>query len=118
MTTHELKRLFPNASTSTITANCGVVQDAERQRGAGDEPVGEDASESGHQGRCLVRVTSYRCRLCDQRNLFDKHFVDALVEAGVLRGDSEADIDIEVVQQRVEHAWDERTEIDISDARL
>jgi hypothetical protein len=118
MTTNEIKRLFPNASASTIAANSSVVQDAQCERSPGDEHVGEDAAEGCYQGRYTVRITSYRRRLCDADNVFPKHFLDALVESTLLRGDSPKEIDLEVVQQRVNDPWDERTEIDISHATI
>lgn len=63
--------------------------------------------------RRVVRITSFRCRLLDERNLFDKHFVDALRYAGVLFDDSPAWCQVEVTQRQVGSRDHERTEIEV-----
>ena len=74
-----------------------------------------DAGKTPDQKRSLVCITSYRRTLCDERNLFDKHFVDALVEAGILRGDSPTEVNVRVSQEEVKEKWQERTEIYVED---
>ncbi len=106
--------LWPDGSWSKPKAG-RVAPDAEREFNPVHEPVGKDAREGAYQGRCHVRVTSFRLRLLDERNLWDKHFLDALVEAGVLRGDAVKDIAIEVTQEKVDHAYQERTEMVIEE---
>ncbi len=71
----------------------------------------EDAGKAADQKRSLVRITSYRRRLCDERNLFDKHFIDALVESSLLRGDSPSEVDVRISQEQVNYSFEERTEI-------
>lgn len=88
--------------------------DAQRQRDSVDEPVAADAREAANKVRCLVRFTSYRTRLCDERNLWDKHFTDALVEAGLLFDDSPTWCKVEVAQVQVKDKSLERTEITVS----
>jgi hypothetical protein len=60
----------------------GVVHTAVNKQSAGNEPVATDAGKAARKVRCLVRITSLRSRLIDERNIFDKHVTDALVEAG------------------------------------
>lgn len=83
-----------------LSDNC-VPARAEQQRIASDEPVAADEGKAADQKCCLVRVESRRRRLCDERNLTDKYFIDALVEAGVLVDDSPKWAQIEVRQVRV-----------------
>jgi hypothetical protein len=92
-----------------------LASGAEQQRDPEHEPVAKDAGENAHQIRRLVRVTSYRFRLLDERNLFEKHFMDALVEAGVLVDDSPQWCKIEVRQEQVTSRVLERTTIEIED---
>ena len=108
---------FPNASESFKRRNPhlfgGVAPDAIKQSNPVDEPVAEDAREVIDQTRRLVRITSFRVRLADERNLWDKHYVDALVEAGILFDDSPQFCKVEVSQQKVDGKQLERTEITI-----
>lgn len=97
---------FKNASKSFHELNPGLSDNrvparAEQQRIAGDEPVAADEGKAADQKRRLVRVESRRRRLCDERNLTDKYFIDALTEAGVLVDDSPKWAQIEVRQVRV-----------------
>lgn len=115
MTPDELKRYFPQASADTILKNCGVEKDAERERNPGDESVAAPARARPDPVRRLVRLTSYRCRLLDERNSFDKYFVDALVYAGILFDDSPVWAQIEVSQRLVHGKELERTEIEVFD---
>lgn len=61
--------------------------------------------------RHLVRITSFRLRLLDERNLADKYFTDALIYAGIIHGDSTKEAQIIVTQEQVLHVANERTEI-------
>lgn len=63
----------------------------------------------------LVRFTSHRLRLLDERNLKDKYFTDALRYAGILFNDSPEWAKIEVSQVQVKTKADERTEITIEE---
>jgi len=117
MTREEILKLWPNATESTIRRNLGVDCVAHDPIGEPSRPtftLAADAGEVAYQSRCLVRLTSYRLRLCDERNLFDKHFVDALKEAGAFVDDSPKYVQVEVDQVKVEHAHEERTVIVLS----
>jgi len=118
VTREELQRLFPNASEAfllrTATDSCGVAPAPVAQSNRDDEHMAEDAGEVAYQGRCLVRITSYRRVLCDERNLYDKHFVDALKEAGAFVDDSPQFVKVEVSQEQVQFAHEERTLIVLS----
>jgi hypothetical protein len=117
MTLDELKRNFPNASASTLRANAAnaaphrVEKAPEHQRDPGDEPVGTDAREAPYEGQRLVFIKSCRKVLCDERNLWDKNLVDALVCAGALIDDSPRHAKIEVTQELVDSPDEERTEV-------
>jgi hypothetical protein len=115
ITPNELKRLFPGASLSCLKANQldRVAPVAERQCRPGNESVAAPKGKGAYPGRSLVRVTSYRLRLCDERNLFDKYFIDSLVYAGLLRDDSPDEVVVEVRQEQVKNRTQERTVITI-----
>jgi len=89
----------------------GMARRADSQPNLGYEPVGTDAGKVHHARRRIVRITSYRRVLADERNLFDKHFVDALVRAKLLVDDSPQWCEVQVKQVQVGNAALERTEI-------
>jgi hypothetical protein len=117
----ELKRKFPQASGSFISANsdnAGPVQQlpAKRERKVRDRDTGTDAKLERHLGdgtlgaaqvqkgtgqRILVRVTSFRTRLLDEDNQCEKYHVDLLRYAGVIPTDAPGQTKIEVCQQKV-----------------
>jgi len=107
------EKLRANKSLASRNAHLtgGVASNPQQQCDPVDEPVAEDAGEIAYQGRCLVRITSFRVRLLDTRNLWDKHFVDALVESQILFDDSPKHAQIEVDQIKVSDPSLERTEI-------
>lgn len=78
-----------------------------------DEPLGTDAGKDPNPRRSIVRLTSYRTRLIDERNLWDKHFIDSIKEAGLIFDDSPKWCKVQVDQKEVLRAEDERTEIEI-----
>lgn len=91
----------------------GVAPGSEPQPVVQHEPVAKEKGKGSDPVRHLVRVTSFRVRLLDERNLGDKYFIDALIYAGVLRGDSPKEVKVEVKQEQVCEAAQERTEIDV-----
>jgi len=116
MTREQIQSKFPNASESFIRANLGadsVPPGAKLERNLQHEPMASDARKAPDARRRLVRITSYRTLLCDERNLADKHFTDALVRAGILVDDSPRWAKIEVEQVKVERRTQERTEIEV-----
>jgi hypothetical protein len=90
-----------------------VAPVAEPQRSVAPEPVAAPAREAVVQERRLVRVTSYRCVLLDDDNLFSKDAIDALKESGAIVDDSKAWMELEEKQVKVWHKWEERTEIEV-----
>lgn len=77
------------------------------------ESVAEEKGKGGHPRRLLVRVTSIRRRLLDYDNLIPKYFVDCLRYAGILSGDTEAEIDLRIAQRKTKDKSEEGTEIEI-----
>lgn len=64
-----------------------------------------------------MRITSYRRRLIEDRTNLEagiKYFEDCLIYAGLIPGDSEAEITRTVSQIKVATKAEERTEIEIS----
>jgi hypothetical protein len=91
-----------------------VAPAAERKPNPGDEPLATPKRAGIDAGFCVVRITSFRLRLLDERNLWDKYVVDSLVQSGLLRDDSPAWCKIEVSQTQVMRREEERTEIHIT----
>lgn len=91
-----------------------LASGAQQQRDSTHDGVGENARESLDQVRRLVRVKSFRRKLCDERNLHEKVFVDSLTQAGILIDDSPQWAKIEVSQELVDDPAMERTEIEIT----
>jgi hypothetical protein len=111
-----IKKRLP-VSQSTIRANFGpnrVAPGSVGQSTAGDEPLAENAGGFAYTGRCLIRITSFRRRLCDERNLTDKYFTDALIEAGIAPSDAPKYVKVEVNQEQVRFDYLERTVIIIT----
>jgi hypothetical protein len=77
----------------------GVAPDAKLQRDTGDEPLAAVPGTNPDAKRRLVRLTSHRRRELDERNLWDKYFVDSLVTAGLLVNDTPRWAQIEVKQK-------------------
>src|SRR5580765_4267230 len=101
VTANELRRLYPNCSEAFVRANAdpGSVAPAPlAQPSVGHDPVAENAGGYPYTGRCLISITSFRLRLCDERNLTDKYFTDALIEAGLAPSDSPQFVKVEVGQ--------------------
>jgi hypothetical protein len=52
--------------------------------------------------RPVVRITFHRVRSLDRENDWSKPITDGLVKAGLLPGDSRAEIDLEVTEKKIE----------------
>lgn len=121
MTADELRKRFPNASESFVRQNAdkvdGVPSCSEHERITGNEPMAtpKGTVDNTMRGRVRVKIISFRRRLLDERNLSDKYFVDALVYSGILRGDSPKEVKVEVIQYKVDHQWQEKTTIELTD---
>jgi hypothetical protein len=112
----QLKAQFPNASESFLRANSeagDLPQPAQHKPDSGNDSVGEAPRKVADPVRRLVRITSYRLRELDERNLWDKYVVDALRYAGVIFDDSPQWCQVEVHQIKVGKKSSERTEVEI-----
>lgn len=95
-----------------------LLSDPEPQYPVRHEPLaaqgreGEDAARP--PGRVRVAVTSYRRRLIDPDNLCPKFAIDACRYAGLIRDDSEADIEFSVRQEKVATKAEEKTVIELT----
>lgn len=119
MTPNELTRHFPHGSKSFLARNAAqnpidrpppspIPKCAVR-----DEPLAAAQGEEKNLGRVIVRIKSFRTRLLDPDNLCPKYFIDGLRYAGLIRGDSQADIILQVSQEKVAKRKDEYTSIEI-----
>ena len=115
MTRNEFIRRFPNASESSIRANCSdsSPSGSESESSAGDESVAEAPGENPCPTKCVVRITSCRIKLIDGDNLHAKAFVDALETAGAIFKDSPEYCEVKVGQLKVDYSWQEQTVIEI-----
>lgn len=77
------------------------------------EPLAAKEGKDSDTKRLHVRVVSYRRRLCDADNLCAKYFIDCLRYCEAIKDDSAKYITLEVGQQKVDTASEERTEIEI-----
>lgn len=77
------------------------------------EPLSAAQGEGGNSTGFLVCITSFRKRLLDTDNLVggSKYFTDSLRYAGLIHGDAENQITLQVKQVKDQ---DERTEITIT----
>jgi len=108
-----VRRLNPGLFGPAVAAPDRPSPHSEQQRDPVDVGVAADAGEAVDQVRSVVRVTSYRLRLLDERNLWDKHCVDALSKAGAIVDDSKKWATVHVGQVKVASAEEERTVIEI-----
>ncbi len=101
------KRLNPHLYPAS-----GLPPSAQQERGGDPFDQAEDPRTPYYQGRCRLRLVSFRRRLLDGHwNFYSGHFIDALTELALIRGDSEIDIEVEQTQVKVSYAHQERTEI-------
>ncbi len=114
-TPNELRRLFPNASRSTLEANSVVLPNPEPE--CDQAPALERPVPRKKRGldRITVRFTGYRCRPLDPDNFAGsvKELLDGLRHAHLLPNDTIWDIALETGQVRVGVRGKERTEIEI-----
>lgn len=99
----------PSLAKANRVANPPVVQ-----RSVEHEPLGKAERTSLYPGCVSICITSYRFRLLDERNLWDKWIVDGLVYAGIIRDDSPQWAKVQVEQVKVDNRAEERTEITIT----
>lgn len=131
MNEHQLRRLFPNASRSTVAANAGDPElfehaqctgrkeadspfgDPELERCPTTGAVGASKAKAGDSARLLVRVTKVSRRLIDEDNLCEKFVLDCCRYNGWLPGDSPAEVRIEARQRKAAKGEEEHTVIEI-----
>ena len=80
-----------------------------------DEPLAAAQGKETSTGRTVVRIVSFRTRLCDTDNLCGgcKYAVDALRYNGLIPNDDPQSIELRVTQIKVKTRKQERTEIEI-----
>lgn len=119
---HELRRRYPFASEAFIKKNCAdsASSSPESQRPVRNDALGQAPRKEGYLGRSKVRITSFRRRLLDPDNLIGgtKYFTDCLRYSGLISGDAEAQIRLEVSQQKVATKAEEHTLIEIEPIEL
>jgi hypothetical protein len=106
--------LFPRASKSFIEANPQIFA-PQREPDQGATLDGEAQRKAKSDARPLVSIILHRCRLLDKENAYGatKILTDCLCQVGLISGDSEAEIDLQVTQEKVAHRNDQRTEVRI-----
>ncbi len=108
----EVEQLFPRASRDFIDLNRGP-QASFMEHGNSHGALAKKKTKESHSGKYVVRVTSYRVRLCDEDNLCEKFHVDACRYAGLLPSDAPNKAHIEVYQKKVANKKQEKTLIEI-----
>ena len=118
VTQNDLKKFFPYASKSTFARNADPHSSPpcpKPKRPIRDDPLAAAPRKESHLGRVVVRIISFRTRLLDADNLVggSKYFTDGLRYAGLIPGDAETQIRLEVRQEKVQTKQDEHTRIEI-----
>ena len=119
MTPDELKRLFPNASASTLARNAGAagLHPAESKRAEGRSLERREAGARpgvvGVVRRALVIIRVFSVRPADADNHHIKGIIDGLVHAGLLDGDAWHQVAVLKISHKVHSKEQERTEIKI-----
>lgn len=115
MTRNEFTRKFPNASESTIKANCpgSETSSTEPQQIVCNESVGEEKRKTSNPTRILVSIRSFRTRLLDPDNAVPKFFIDCLRYAKIIEDDTSKHIKLDYEQFKVKKRTEERTEIEV-----
>ncbi len=115
MNEYEFRKLFPQASASTIAKNCAnaVLSSAKPERTQANALDGSVSGKAESFQRPTVRFILYRIRLLDRDNYAGsaKDLCDGLRHAALIPGDSEAEISLEVQQVKVSKRSDEKTVI-------
>lgn len=114
MNPHAIKRLFPNASLSTLAANAqDYGSDAAIESTLRPKPLAESKAKETNPERFLVRLTSVRKRLGDEDNICGKFHVDALRYAGIIPDDCPDICSIRTTQRKCEKGEEEHTLIEV-----
>lgn len=119
MNEHELKRLFPNASASTLARNADRVglrsPKPEHHEGLPLVPREKGARPRPPLSpkRLVLRLRVFSSRPCDWDNYRLKYLQDGLRHAGLLDGDEWNLLRGEVTSEKAYSGTEERTEITI-----
>lgn len=111
----ETKSLFPRASKSFIDANPQLFA-TQRERSDVPPLESEVPGQGKSDARPVLSIKCFRVRLLDKDNLYagTKSLTDCIREIGLVSGDTEAEIDIQVSQEKVAHYREQRTEVKIT----
>jgi len=116
MTPDEIRRLFPNASSSLLQANLDLADTGatpKPKRAPSDAAMGKAQVQAGVGPRFFIRVTSIRKRLLDEDNLVPKYHIDLLRYAGVVPDDAPGTCKIETRQRKAAKGEVEETIIEV-----
>lgn len=115
-----LRELFPHGSKAFFQANTDPDPDVglrapEREPDSGPALVSETPGEEKSDARPSVCISMFRVRKLDPDNAYGaaKCLIDCLCQVALIPGDSEKEIDLEVLQQKVGHRHEQRTEVKI-----
>jgi hypothetical protein len=117
MTKNEIMRRFPNASEAFIRANLSidVALSDSKQCERSEALAGRNAGETCCTGLRHCRFTLCRKKLLDVDAKYAsvKDLLDCLAIAGIIRGDKEGEITLEVNQQKCSKGKPEETMIEV-----
>ena len=117
MTRNELTSRFPNASPAFLKANLDAdpeLRPAERSEQTAALAANRQRKTQG--GRCpLVRFEISRQRLLDVDAKYAavKHLLDGIVATGIVAGDKEGQISLEVSQTKCQRGENEKTVVSV-----
>lgn len=115
MNERHFRRLFPNASESTVKANCEIraAEPSQRVKAHSLDAPDEGAAQSNQ--RPVVRFTRCAPRPLDRDNLHSsiKGLLDGLRYAHLIKDDREKDIDLQVTQRKTQPNEEPHTLIEI-----
>ena len=123
MNPHTIRRLFPHASQSLITANEQDYgkpyiesdgQIAKLERTACDESLAASKGKKEASGRVHFKFVSVRKRLIDPDNVSVKWLLDCCRRIGLVAGDEHDKVTIETAQRKAEKGEAEHTLIEIT----
>lgn len=89
------------------------VSSSELKQAIRNDALAAVSGKEADAARVRVRVVSYRKRLIDPDNLCPKFHIDACRYAGFIKDDSAKEIELSVIQEKVNSRELERTEITI-----
>lgn len=115
MLEQKLRTLFPRSSESFIKANTPELHTTKPEPDKGPSLVKNLARKKKSNDRIRVRYHFYRIRPIDPDNAAasTKTLTDLLRRCGFIQGDNPTQITLEIDQSKVDHVFDERTDIEI-----